>query len=58
MPVAGLGTDFADCENASSTGNQSFAASLLWLQLGGRRFDGALSYDCDRGVGQARLAGE
>ena len=35
MPVAGLGTDFSGCENASESGNHSFAASLLWLQLGG-----------------------
>ena len=53
MPVAGLGTDFASCENASASGNQSFAPALQWLQLGGRRFDGALSYGCDFGVGQA-----
>ena len=42
MPIAGLGTDFSTWEN-SSTPNGSFAPSLLWLQLGGRRFDGALS---------------
>tara|TARA_B110001452_G_scaffold89748_1_gene73683 strand:- start:339 stop:1361 length:1023 start_codon:yes stop_codon:yes gene_type:complete len=53
MPVAGLGTDFSFCENASASGNQSFAPSLSWLQLGGRRFDGALSYGCDKGVGSA-----
>ena len=53
MPAAGLGTDFDFCENASASGNQSFAPSLQWLQLGGRRFDGALSYGCDTGVGEA-----
>lgn len=56
MPVAGLGTDFDFCENATASGNQSFDAALLWLQLGGRRFDGALSYGCDRGVGEAMRA--
>ncbi len=53
MPVAGLGTDFSFCENATASGNQSFAPALQWLQLGGRRFDGALSYGCDAGVGAA-----
>lgn len=53
MPVAGLGTDFSFCENATADGNQSFAPSLMWLRLGGRRFDGALSYGCDKGVGAA-----
>ena len=53
MPVAGLGTDFDFCENASASGNQSFAPSLEWLKIGGRRFDGALSYGCDKGVGAA-----
>jgi diketogulonate reductase-like aldo/keto reductase len=58
MPVAGLGTDLAACENASASGNQSFHASQQWLALGGRRFDGALSYGCDRGVGNAiRMSG-
>ena len=55
MPVAGLGTAFHFCFNKSS-GNQSFAASRMWLQLGGRRFDGALSYGCDIGVGNAMRA--
>jgi len=58
MPVAGLGTDFSFCENASASGNQSFGPSLLWLQLGGRRFDGALSYGCDKGVGAAVRASD
>jgi 2,5-diketo-D-gluconate reductase A len=53
MPAAGLGTDFRFCENASSSGNASYGPSLQWLRLGGRRFDGALSYGCDRGVGEA-----
>ena len=53
MPVAGLGTDFSFCENATASGNASFAPSLQWLRLGGRRFDGALSYGCDAGVGAA-----
>jgi hypothetical protein len=26
---------------------------LSWLHLGGRRFDGAISYACDRGIGAA-----
>ena len=52
MPVAGLGTALSSCFN-TSTPNASFAASLLWLRLGGRRFDGALSYGCDTGIGSA-----
>lgn len=53
MSAAGLGTSAPGCFNESSDQLQSLNSSLLWLQLGGRRFDGAISYACDRGVGRA-----
>ena len=53
MSAAGLGTGGPGCYNASSDGMASLNASLSWLALGGRRFDGAISYGCDAGIGEA-----
>ena len=53
MSASGLGTGGQGCYNATGDGLGSFNASLSWLQLGGRRFDGAISYGCDRGIGAA-----
>ena len=56
MGASGLGTGGAGCYNESSDQLASFNASLSWLRLGGRRFDGAISYACDRGIGAAVAA--
>ena len=53
MSVSGLGTGGPGCYNESSDQLASLNSSLSWLHLGGRRFDGAISYACDRGVGAA-----
>jgi diketogulonate reductase-like aldo/keto reductase len=53
MSASGLGTGGPGCYNASADGKASLNASLTWLALGGRRFDGAISYGCDAGIGAA-----
>lgn len=53
MSATGLGTGGPGCYNESSDQLASLNSSLSWLRLGGRRFDGAISYACDRGVGAA-----
>ena len=53
MSASGLGTGGPGCYNESSDQLASLNSSLSWLQLGGRRFDGAISYACDRGIGLA-----
>jgi diketogulonate reductase-like aldo/keto reductase len=54
MSASGLGTSLEGCYNASASARQpSLNASLIWLKVGGRRFDGAISYGCDRGIGIA-----
>ena len=53
MSAAGLGTGGPGCYNETSDQLASFNSSLSWLLLGGRRFDGAISYACDRGIGAA-----
>ena len=56
MGASGLGTGGAGCYNESSDQLGSFNSSISWLRLGGRRFDGAISYACDRGIGAAVAA--
>ena len=53
MSASGLGTGGRGCCNESSDQLASPNSSLSWLRLGGRHFDGAISYACDRGVGAA-----
>ena len=53
MSARGLGTGGPGCYNESSDQLASLNSSLSWLRLGGRRFDGAISYACDRGIGLA-----
>jgi diketogulonate reductase-like aldo/keto reductase len=53
MSAGGLGTGGPGCYNESSDQLASYNSSLSWLRLGGRRFDGAISYACDRGIGAA-----
>jgi diketogulonate reductase-like aldo/keto reductase len=54
-PAVGMGTgcNIGGCNAAAPQPMAALNMSLLWLSLGGRRFDGADSYGIEPGIGEA-----